>query len=654
MPLLPRVGRRSLKMRLIIGVIYLLLALGSITMVYPFLMTLNGAVCNDWDYTRHSLFPRYFADAKERYMKFLAEKYLARDFILFQTAYTVPNEWTSFEIIRFDTNRYAHLPLAQVSSEEIDRLARITRDYEEWIEGYDPRNVLPMFDRYMNPRFQRFLRDRYVTEYLKRHPGASRRQRRAGALKLLNETWGEGRYTQFDYIDMTLEINYPYHLSQWLPPVEHPRYRDYMDFMKGLPAEWKSPITGQFLWTSYLEKVVGKFEEFRKETGLTTESLSRVRLPSAEPANPKLREYYREFIDTRWPLRLTRLPQTLADRYRDFLRKRLGEIRAYNKLASADCATWDDVPFPAEFPEQPLVRTLWRDFVRAETKPSERILLIPEMLYREFLRARYKTVDAVNKAYGWQLTSWDEIDIPLAEVDAYQFHSRSGRWMFEFLTFNFRRVFRFMAVQGRALFNTFVLVALTVLATLTINPMAAYALSRFRMRGSHKILLFCLATMAFPPEVIMIPNFLLLRDLGFLNTFAGLVLPGLANGFSIFLLKGFFDSLPPELYEAATIDGAGEWTIFWRVTLPLIKPILAYLSLLAFLGAYGGFMWAFLVCQDERMWTLMVWVYQFQQIYADFPYMSMAAFVLASVPTFAVFLLCQNVILRGIIIPTMK
>jgi multiple sugar transport system permease protein len=199
-----------------------------------------------------------------------------------------------------------------------------------------------------------------------------------------------------------------------------------------------------------------------------------------------------------------------------------------------------------------------------------------------------------------------------------------------------------------------VLVGLTILTTLTVNPLAAYALSRFQLRATNQILIFLLATMAFPPAVSMIPAFLLLRDLHLLNTFFALVLPGAANGFSIFLLKGFFDSLPKELYEAASIDGASELNMFTTITLPLCKPILAVIALNAFIGAYGGFMWAFLSCQDERMWTLMVWLYQFQQMYSSQPYMVMAALALASLPTFLIFLTCQKIILRGIIIPSMK
>ena len=99
---------------------------------------------------------------------------------------------------------------------------------------------------------------------------------------------------------------------------------------------------------------------------------------------------------------------------------------------------------------------------------------------------------------------------------------------------------------------------------MTVNPLAAYALSRYRLSYTPKVLIFMLATMAFPAEVAMIPNFLLIKQLGLLNTFAALILPGLASGYFIFLLKGFFDSLPAELYEAASIDGASELRMFCR------------------------------------------------------------------------------------------
>jgi multiple sugar transport system permease protein len=182
--------------------------------------------------------------------------------------------------------------------------------------------------------------------------------------------------------------------------------------------------------------------------------------------------------------------------------------------------------------------------------------------------------------------------------------------------------------------------------------LAAYALSRYNLPNQYKILLFLIATMAFPAVVTMIPNFLLLRDLGLLNTFAALLLPGMANGYAIFLLKGFFDSLPRELYEAAELDGASEWTKFWLITMNLSKPILAVIALGAFNAAYSNFMYAFILCQDRDMWTLMVWLYQLQQFSGQG--VVFASLIIAAIPTLLVFICFQNVILRGIVVPTEK
>jgi multiple sugar transport system permease protein len=172
------------------------------------------------------------------------------------------------------------------------------------------------------------------------------------------------------------------------------------------------------------------------------------------------------------------------------------------------------------------------------------------------------------------------------------------------------------------------------------------------LRYSYKVLLFLLATMAFPAEVAMIPNFLLLKQFHLLNTFWALILPGMASGFAIFLLKGFFDSLPKELYEAGLIDGASEARMFWRITVPLSKPIFAVIALQSFTAAYGAFMFALLVCQNPKMWTIMVWLYELQ-ITAP-KYVVMAALTVAAIPTLLVFIFAQNVIMRGIILPSYK
>ena len=219
----------------------------------------------------------------------------------------------------------------------------------------------------------------------------------------------------------------------------------------------------------------------------------------------------------------------------------------------------------------------------------------------------------------------------------------------EFASRNISYVVDYVALNGRVLLNTIIFCLLAILVQLTVNPLAAYALSRYPIPASGKILLFLLATMAFPAEVAMIPSFLLLKDLGLLNTFAALVLPTAASGYMIFVLKGFFDSLPKELFEAGQLDGAKETTMMGRIALPLSAPVFGYFALMAFMSAYGAFMYAFLVAQDHRIWTLMVWIYQLQGSAPKS--VMMAAVTVAAIPTLLIFLLAQRFILRGIVLP---
>lgn len=336
---------------------------------------------------------------------------------------------------------------------------------------------------------------------------------------------------------------------------------------------------------------------------------------------------------------------------------------------------WDDWQefkrtLPAEFRLPVRAERLWQEAirgdarnqfdqvppeVRGEAKKFEEIRwptpTAPESVFARLAEFRAKQLPA---AYQGQTVEerWAQIApgaMPIAATEARWVSGNSGEVRREFSGRNYRYVLDYILINGRAVLNTALFCVLAILTQLIVNPLAAYALSRYPLKASGKILLFLLATMAFPAEVAMIPAFLLLKDLGLLNTFAALVLPSAASGYMIFLLKGFFDSLPQELYESGQLDGAKETTLMWRIAMPLSKPVLGYLALLAFMGAYGAFMYAFLVAQDQRMWTLMVWIYQLQ-LNAPKAVM-MAALTLAAIPTLVVFLLCQRVIMRGIVLP---
>jgi multiple sugar transport system permease protein len=195
-------------------------------------------------------------------------------------------------------------------------------------------------------------------------------------------------------------------------------------------------------------------------------------------------------------------------------------------------------------------------------------------------------------------------------------------------------------------------VALALLLSLTLQPLAAYALSRFTPPGTWKFILIFMATMAFPPMVAFIPQFLIIKHLDLMNTFIALVMPIAINGYLIFLLKGFFDSIPKDLYEAAIIDGASEITIFWKITMSLSKPILAIVALNTFRMAWMNFMYPLMICPREDMRVLAVWINQFQR---SAPTSAIfASILLASVPTMIVFLFTQKTIMKGIAVPSEK
>ena len=328
-----------------------------------------------------------------------------------------------------------------------------------------------------------------------------------------------------------------------------------------------------------------------------------------------------------------------------FVEARYGTLEALNSAWPVPHKSFFDVTFSAEARRDRSNRSASSATPDAKTEAWM-------AMKRWYIEEAARRGDYVSRTMPRELTPEQASEVRNAL--AVQFIDHGWRDFVAGSLANYRLVGEYLFLRGRAFANTILLVVLSVLASLTVNPFAAYALSRFRMRATEKILLFLLATMAFPAAVTAIPGFLLIRDLGLLNTFAALVLPGVASGMSIFILKGFFDALPKELYEAATIDGAGEWTVLWRITLPMTTPILAVNALNSFIHAYSSWEWAFLVCQKPSHWTLAVWMYQMSQTFAHQPWCVMAGFVLVSIPTAVVFLLCQKVILRGIVLPSMK
>ncbi len=186
-------------------------------------------------------------------------------------------------------------------------------------------------------------------------------------------------------------------------------------------------------------------------------------------------------------------------------------------------------------------------------------------------------------------------------------------------------------------------------AVLVICSPAAYAFARLRFPGSSLLFGLLLLTVMLPSQVTLIPNFLLMRDLKFLDTFNALIWPGAANVFGVFLLRQFFMQIPTELEEAAILDGASYWGRFWHVILPLSTNALTALAIFVFLGHYNDLLWPFITTSSLEMRTLPVGLTILNSSYAgNYRPMILAGAVFATVPIVVVYIIFQRRIIKGV------
>ena len=201
---------------------------------------------------------------------------------------------------------------------------------------------------------------------------------------------------------------------------------------------------------------------------------------------------------------------------------------------------------------------------------------------------------------------------------------------------------------ARYLFNSFFISAAVTVLALWFHSMAAYALARLDFPGRERIFLAIFATMLVSAPVTIIPTFIIVRTLGMVDNYAGLIVPAIFNAFGIFLLRQFYISLPDELEEAALVDGASYWSIYWRIVLPLSRPILSALAVFFFLANWNSFVWPMTVTSDPQLRVVQLGIQSFQQQYAaDWNYI-LAASTVAALPTLAIFFVFQKQIVASI------
>jgi len=196
--------------------------------------------------------------------------------------------------------------------------------------------------------------------------------------------------------------------------------------------------------------------------------------------------------------------------------------------------------------------------------------------------------------------------------------------------------------------NTLVLAAFSVAGQVITGATAGYAFARYRFAGRGALFALYLAALMVPTIVLLIPRFLLVVALGLVDTLAGLVSTELVAVWGVFLMRQFFLTLPREAEDAARLDGAGEWTVFWRVALPGARPAIATLALFAFIDAWKNFLWPLIVTRSLEHRVLEVGIASYHGLFfANWPY-QMAAAVTALVPVLVVFTLAQRHFTRGI------
>lgn len=218
---------------------------------------------------------------------------------------------------------------------------------------------------------------------------------------------------------------------------------------------------------------------------------------------------------------------------------------------------------------------------------------------------------------------------------------------------NYAQVFQEIPFIRFYINSLFVAASVTFLQVLT-SSMAAFSFARLKWRGRDTVFLLYLATMMLPGLVMMVPNFQIMIYLGLVDTLTGLILPAAFTAFGTFLLRQFMLSIPASLDEAAEIDGASKWRLFWDVILPLARPGLVTLGIFTFMGTYNSFFWPLVMLKSEHRYTLPIGLLAFDSSAGQSTHLLMAAVTMSVVPMIIVFVVLQKQLVKGIQLGAVK
>jgi len=197
------------------------------------------------------------------------------------------------------------------------------------------------------------------------------------------------------------------------------------------------------------------------------------------------------------------------------------------------------------------------------------------------------------------------------------------------------------------LWNSTVLAFWGVLLPLLFCSLAAFPLARMNFKGKNIVFLIILSTMMIPGEVTMIPIYLILDKLKLIGSYSGVILPGAVSAFGIFLLRQAFVGIPKDIDESAIIDGASPRQVWWYILIPMVRPMLATLAILSFIGAWNNFLWPLLILQDPKTYPLTVGLYDLKGTFVTNTRLVSAGAIIALLPIMIVFVAFQNFFIKG-------
>lgn len=206
----------------------------------------------------------------------------------------------------------------------------------------------------------------------------------------------------------------------------------------------------------------------------------------------------------------------------------------------------------------------------------------------------------------------------------------------------------------RFLINSALVAVISVTLQVSTSAMAAYAFARLKFRGSNLLFLLYLTTLMVPFQVTIVPLFVEMKYLHFVNSYPGLIVPSIASAYGTFLLRQAFLSLPAELEEAAFVDGAGHWTVFTRIVLPLVRPSLATFAVLSFIASWNSFLWPLVIISSQKLMTLPVGLSNLQGEHLTAWNLVMAGATISVIPILLVYLVAQKQIVRGFVLSGVK